>query len=155
MGDGSGILYLVSETVPSPPAPPSVASPSVASPSVASLPQCQFCFKVHGKGECEYERWMDVLVDSVPEKPSTALKYVRIIQDKWVVVLVPNYYPVIVGEYNSGQYMELDYEDLNGIATNKDLAHFKTLDRSIYAIIANKSTVISDWICQHGFDNSF
>lgn len=121
---------------------------------LASL-ECQFCFKAHSKGKCEYERWMDVLADSVPEKPSAALKYVRIIHDEWVVVLVPDYYPVIVGETTSNGYAELDFEDLNNIATRKSLAHFKTLDRNIYSIIDNRSKVISEWICQQGFDNSF
>lgn len=148
----SGILYVTRETELSPSEP---SAAEKAPPSVTSLPQCQFCFKSHPKGECEYERWMDVLVDSVPVKPSAALKYVRIIHDKWVVVLVPDYYPVIVGECGSGGYTELDFEDLNNIATRKSLAHFKTLDRNIYSIIDNKSKVISEWICQQGFDDSF
>lgn len=132
---------------------PDVSQPPVTSP-LASI-ECQFCFKTHSKGECEYERWMDVLVDSVPVKPSAALKYVRIIHDEWVVVLVPDYYPVIVGECGSEGYTELDFENLNNIATRKSLAHFKTLDRNIYSIIDNKSKVISEWICQQGFDDSF
>lgn len=129
--------------------------PTVTLISAYASLECQFCLKLHSKGECEYERWMDVLVDSVPEKPSAALKYVRIIQDRWVVVLVPDYYPVIVGESTSNGYVELDFEDMNGIAADKTLAHFKTLDRSIYSIIDNRSKVISEWICQQGFDNSF
>lgn len=151
VGD-SGILYVVPENFTS---TPSASLVSSALPSALPSVECQFCFKVHKKGECEYERWMDVLVDSSPVKPPDVLKHIRIIQDKWVVILVPDYYPVIVGDYDSDEYAELDFEDLKGVATNKALAHFKTLDRSIYSIIYDKSEAIYNWIRQQGLDNSF
>lgn len=135
-----------------------VKSASEQPPSSDTPPssECQFCFLVHPKGNCHFEKWMDVLESSSPKKPSPVTKYVRIIQDQWVVVLVPNYCPVIVGKYESesDSYSSIhDYDTLKEIENNPTLHHFKIISHACYWNIKEFSKDIANWLVNRRLAN--
>lgn len=118
---------------------PSV-EPSVVSATSALLPtvvECQVCLTRHRDGECVYQLWLPVLAKSEPEVRPVR-KFIRIIKNKWVVVLPKGCCPLIIGVLNDyGEIEKMSFKQLAEATTDPDVFSLKTISKEHRFIIEN------------------
>lgn len=120
--------------------------------SASTLPKCEFCLECHPEKECCYQTWMDVLESAPLIQPSPILKRIRLVHNKWVVLLVPNFHPVIISRYYDYEFVALSEKDKFEIETELSLSRFKYLNPTSLTIISSVAGEISNWLAERRLD---
>lgn len=113
-------------------------------------PKCEFCLESHLKKECCYETWMDILATAPLIQPSPIFKRIRMLKNKWVVLLVPNFHPVIISRYYDYEFVALSEKDKFEIESDLSLSRFKYLylNPTSWNNIASVNREIASWLSE-------
>lgn len=111
---------------------------------------CSWCLEFHEEGKCYFQKWTPVLVGSTRplflDHYSDVLKRIRLVKNKWIVMLIPKFRPLIVASFIGSEMSLLDGSDMTEIEKDDDLIMFRYLTQNNLANFGDANSRFANWI---------